>query len=242
MLARTVLRRASLALAAALLVFPATCAETVILVRHAEKAGAPADNPALTAEGRQRAEALSTMLASSGVTSIYVTEYLRTQQTAEPLASLLHLTPQPIDAKKTPDLVAAIRRHKDGVALVVGHSNTVPEIIAALGGPPVKIEDSEYDSMFVLTISGKDVSLLRLRYGAASMPGVTSGQPMMLPKKKQGGSDASDQDEISGFGAVHCLHGNGPVERGEPAVIANRQTKQIRIRDLLVSADHRQPK
>jgi broad specificity phosphatase PhoE len=183
---RTALRWAALLLVSLLLVFPATCAETVILARHAEKAAAPADNPPLTAEGRQRAEALARMLSTSGVTSIYITEYLRTQQTAEPLASLLHLTPQHIDARKTPDLVAAIRAQKDGVVLVVGHSNTVPEIIAALGGPAVQIEDGEYDSLFVLTISGKDVSLMRLRYGAASAPGdpASRGQPMLVPKKK----------------------------------------------------------
>jgi broad specificity phosphatase PhoE len=183
---RTALRWAGPLLAGLLLVLPAPCAETVILVRHAEKAASPAEDPPLTAEGRQRAEALAAMLSASGVTSIYVTDYLRTQQTAEPLASLLHLTPQRIDAKKTPDLVAAIRRHKDGVVLVVGHSNTVPEIIAALGGPAVKIEDSEYDSLFVLTISGKNVSLLRLHYGAASAAGdpAMRKQPMMVPKKK----------------------------------------------------------
>src|ERR1039457_4489310 len=140
---RTALRWAGPLLAGLLLVLPAPCAETVILVRHAEKAAAPADNPPLTADGRKRAEALATMLGSSGVTSIFVTDYLRTQQTAEPLASLLDLTPQRIGAKQTPDLVAAIRGHKDGVVLVVGHSNTVPEIIAALGGPAVTIEDGE---------------------------------------------------------------------------------------------------
>ena len=184
MTSRTALRWAGPVLAGLLLVWPAPCAETVILVRHAEKAAAPADNPPLTSEGRQRAEALAKMLSASGVTSIYVTDYLRTQQTAEPLASLLDLTPQRIDAGKTPDLVAAIQAKKDGAVLVVGHSNTLPEIVASLGGPAVKIGDGEYDSMFVLTISGKDVSLLRLRYGAASPAGAVPGQPMMVPKKK----------------------------------------------------------
>jgi broad specificity phosphatase PhoE len=183
---RTALRWAGPLLAGLLLVWPALCAETVILVRHAEKAAAPAEDPPLTVEGRQRAEALAAMLSASGVTSIYVTDYLRTQQTAEPLASLLHLTPQRIDAKKTPALVAAIHGDKSGVVLVVGHSNTVPEIIAALGGPAVKIEDSEYDSLFVLTISAKDVSLLRLHYGAASAPvdPASRNQPMLVPPKK----------------------------------------------------------
>jgi len=66
-----------LVLAGVLLATPASCAETVILVRHAEKAAAPADDPPLSAEGRQRAEALAAMLSASGASSIYVTEYLR---------------------------------------------------------------------------------------------------------------------------------------------------------------------
>jgi len=57
-----------------------------------------------------------------------------------------------------------------------------------------------------------------------------------------GGSGASDHDQISGTGALYCLHGNGPVERGESAVIPNGQAQQISIRDLLVSDDHRGPK
>ena len=183
---RTTFRWAGLLLAFLLLVLPAPCAETVILVRHAEKAAAPAADPPLTAAGRERAEALAAMLSASGVTSIYVTDYLRTQQTADPLAALLHLPPRRIDAGKTPDLVAAIRSRKDGVVLVVGHSNTVPETIAALGGPAVKIEDAEYDSLFVLTVSGNDISLVRLHYGAASAPADAAqrSQPMMLPRKK----------------------------------------------------------
>ena len=55
-------------------------------------------------------------------------------------------------------------------------------------------------------------------------------------------SDAPDQDEIRGPRALHRLQGNGPIERGEPAVIPNGQTEQIGIRDLLMSADHRRPK
>lgn len=55
-------------------------------------------------------------------------------------------------------------------------------------------------------------------------------------------SDASDQYEISGAGAWNCLPGNGPVECSEPAVISNGQAQQIPIRDLLMSADHGQPK
>ena len=63
-----------------------------------------------------------------------------------------------------------------------------------------------------------------------------------MPNLKPSRSDASDQDEISSRDALYCLHGNGSVERGKSAVISNGQTKQVRIRDFLVPADHQWPK
>jgi broad specificity phosphatase PhoE len=165
---------------------PASPAETVILVRHAEKAQAPAADPPLTPAGRQRAELLASMLAGAGVQAIYATEYQRTRQTAQPLAARLHLTVESINAKDQAALLESIRSRKEGVALVVGHSNTVPAIISGLGGPPVEIPDSAFDDFFILTISGRDVSLLKLRYGeapAGSPPAAPSEKKEMLEKK-----------------------------------------------------------
>jgi broad specificity phosphatase PhoE len=152
---------------------------TVIFTRHAEKAASPANDPPLTAAGEQRATVLASMLADSGVDAIYVSELRRTQQTAAPLADRTRLKPIVIPASDTDALVQAIRERKSGVVVVVGHSNKLPAIIAALGGPRIKIPETEYDNLFVLTVDGSKSSLLRLHYGA-SIP-VPSGEGKMVP-------------------------------------------------------------
>lgn len=138
---------------------------TVILTRHAEKAASPANDPPLTDAGRKRSDLLASMFAASGVEAIFVTEVQRTQQTAAPLAERTHIKPTVIPAAEREQLVGAIRAHTSGVVVVVGHSNTVPAIIAALGGPAVKIEDSAYDNLFIVTIGPLQSSLLKMHYG-----------------------------------------------------------------------------
>lgn len=121
------------------------------------------------------------MLADSGVDEIIVTEYKRTQQTAAPLAARVRLKPTVIPAADTDGLVKAIRARKSGVVLVIGHSNTLPAIIAGLGGPTVTISDPDYDNLFVLTVGAAQSSLLRMHYGSAlPAPG------MMEPAKPSG--------------------------------------------------------
>jgi broad specificity phosphatase PhoE len=124
-----------------------------------------ANDDALSPAGRERADLLSRILADAGIQTIFVTEYKRSQETAAPLARKTGVVPREI--KTVPATVDAIRAVKSGAVLVSGHSNTVPEIIAALGGPAVpKIAEDEYDNLYVLTISGKDVTVVRLHYGA----------------------------------------------------------------------------
>jgi phosphohistidine phosphatase SixA len=146
---------------------PASSAVTVFLTRHAERAGGGAmgnDDP-LSPAGRERADLLARMLADSGIQTILVTQYKRTHETAAPLARKLGIPPRQIP--EVAATVAAIRAVKSGAVLVAGHSNTLPEIIAGLGGPSIpKIAEDEYDNLYVLTISGTDVSLVRLHYGA----------------------------------------------------------------------------
>ncbi len=147
---------------------PASSAVTVFLTRHAERAGgagAMANDDPLSPAGRERADLLARLLADAGIQSILVTEYQRTQQTAAPLARKLNVAPKEI--KGVPATVEALRAVKAGAVLVSGHSNTLPEIITALGGPAIpKIAEDEFDNLYVLTISGKDVTLVRLHYGA----------------------------------------------------------------------------
>lgn len=145
---------------------------TVIVVRHAEKVDDSAD-PLLSEAGTARAQALAEALRDAGVTAIYTTQFQRTRLTAEPLARATAITPLVIGAGSPSqthvERIADRVRESDagGIVLVVGHSNTVPLIVSALGGPDVgTIEDDEYDHMFVLTLR-PDASplLVRAQYG-----------------------------------------------------------------------------
>jgi broad specificity phosphatase PhoE len=97
----------------------------------------------LTAEGRAHAEALARWFRRDPPAVLYVSRTRRAEQTAAPLARSLGLTPRSYDPADTPALLAAVLR-ETGTVLVVGHSNTVPDIIAGLGGerpPPLVHSD-----------------------------------------------------------------------------------------------------
>jgi len=135
-------------------------ATVVVLVRHAEKA-APTGDVALSPGGEARAAALAAALRDAGVQAVLTTQLRRTRQTAEPLAAARGLTPEIVPVgSDVPEhaarVAAAVRqRHQGQTVLVVGHSNTVPAIIAALGGPRLPdLCDAEYAMLFVLVARG----------------------------------------------------------------------------------------
>ena len=145
---------------------PAWAQKAVLVVRHAERLDSSTDSPLSTA-GDERAQALAKVAGRAGVSAIFVTQFQRTQQTAAPLAAQLKLKPIVMTANATPPLVERLRRdHVNDVVLIVGHSNTVPEILSQLGAAePVKIEDDEFDALFVLVPRGQTApSVVRLRY------------------------------------------------------------------------------
>jgi broad specificity phosphatase PhoE len=154
---------------------PASAPPTVVLlVRHAEKAEQPAANPPLTDAGAARAQALVGVARDAGVTAIITTQYERTRKTAEPTAVALRVTPQVVDAGPLAQHAKAVAdrvlEHASGTVLVVGHSNTIPAIVGALGAPqPKDLCDSEYDQLFVVVIGDAGPPrLIRSRYGAPS--------------------------------------------------------------------------
>jgi len=138
----------------------------VILVRHAERQSTGTD-PALTAAGKRRASLLATMFAGSGVTAIFTSDTGRTRQTAAPLAAKVGVTARQIDDNI--DTAKAQILAGGACVVVVGHSNTVPAFIEALGGPAdVVIDDHEFDRMFVLTAKPPAAaSLVQFRYVSA---------------------------------------------------------------------------
>jgi len=161
---------ATIALLALLATAGVAHAQTVVVVRHAERADAGtggammmATDPALSEAGRARAESLAIALEDAGITTIVVTEYKRTQQTAAPLAKRLGLTVETVPSKDAEGLVAKVKAAKGNV-LIVGHSNTVPPTIKRLGiEADVKIGESDYDDLFIINL-GPPPSLLRLHY------------------------------------------------------------------------------
>lgn len=156
---------------------------TVILVRHAEKADNSADAE-LSAAGVERAKTLVEVVRNAGVSSIITTQYRRTRATAAPASSALGVTPVIVSSSgeaHAQEVADSVRARPGKAILVVGHSNTVPAIIAALGGSaPAPICNSEYDDVFVVTIPadrGAPVVVVRSRYGEVSPRG--GGCPAM---------------------------------------------------------------
>jgi broad specificity phosphatase PhoE len=155
----------------------------LILVRHAEKKIVPPENkdPDLSPAGLARAEELRKMFADTGITAIYATQYKRTQQTVKPLSDKLKLPVTQVEAKKTSELVKQIRARGAGqVIFIAGHNNTVPEIIAALGGPQLPIiPEEEFDNLYILIVQSDGTArLVKMKYGS---PLPASGQGMMKP-------------------------------------------------------------
>ena len=146
-----------------LLISTAAAQSTIFIVRHAEKAQSGGDDPDLSEAGRARAESLANLLKDAGISAIYTSEVKRTQQTAAPLAKALHLEPSIVPAKDRGALVTKIRS-SSGNVLVVGHSNTIPDLIKALGvAMPINIADNDYDNLFVVVLEEKP-RLIRLHY------------------------------------------------------------------------------
>jgi broad specificity phosphatase PhoE len=103
------------------------------------------------------------MLKDAGVGAIYVTEFKRTQQTAAPLSKALGIPVTTVPARETAALVEKLKSSKETV-LVVGHSNTVPEIVKGLGIPDAPtIAETEYDNLLIVS-AGPNPRLLRVRY------------------------------------------------------------------------------
>jgi broad specificity phosphatase PhoE len=137
-------------------------AQTIFLVRHAEKS-AEKEDPGLTEAGKRRAECLAQTLKGAGIAAIYVSDTARAKQTAEPLAAALKLTPVVLPAKDYDGIVARLREHKGTNALVIGHSNTLPAIIEKLGAGKIEpIGDDEYDKMFLVTPTAEGMQVKTL--------------------------------------------------------------------------------
>jgi len=149
-------------------------ATTVVLVRHAEKALDQGNDPHLTDAGTARARALAAALENAPVDAIFTTNFLRTRETAAPLAAA-----RKIEAQQLTDAPAETNAYASALAkviatkfagkgvVVVGHSNTIPAIVEALSGKKVaSIGDNDYDHLYIVTLApGLAPSVIVAQYG-----------------------------------------------------------------------------
>lgn len=144
-----------------------TSLTTVYLVRHAEKQ--KGEDPSLTNAGHLRADALASELSGAGLDYIHSSYYARTRETAAPIAALTGLPIALYDAGNLEAIAAEILLTQ-GTHLVVGHSNTTPQLVEILGGNgsiPIN-EEAEYDRLYIVTVDNKGHASSTLRrYGAA---------------------------------------------------------------------------
>lgn len=173
------LRRAAFLLIAALTLPTALSGQRVLgdklvfIVRHAEKANATEQDPSLSDIGRARAVALAAALRDASVSDVLVTQRKRTHETAAVLTEARQLTAHVVPfGASTPDhaaaVAAAVRKATGQAVLVVGHSNTVTLIVAALGGPRLpELCDAEYSNLFIVRLPARgSPSFVRAHFGA----------------------------------------------------------------------------
>jgi broad specificity phosphatase PhoE len=145
-------------------------ATVVYLVRHAERDEDGTSDPPITEAGRARARLLADMLRDAGITHVHTTDYLRTRSTAAPVAERTGAATHTYGARALDELAARLRS-TPGRHVVVGHSDTTPQLVALLGGEPgPPIAEAEYDRLYVLTLTSAETTTALLRFGASHEP------------------------------------------------------------------------
>ena len=166
---KTAFRAATAAFVLLLMLTPARAETVVVLVRHGEKVDESRDAE-LNDAGRARALALAAILKDAGIAAVYSTDYARTRETARPAAEAIGKPVEIYDGDGLAAFAKALRA-RGGRALVVGHSDTTPELVELLGGDPgPPIASDEYDRLYILTLSddGKtSTTLLRFPTGVS---------------------------------------------------------------------------
>lgn len=147
-----------------LLVFLSLCsvcvdAQTYYVLRHFEKLPTQLD-PGLTSVGERRAEALVELLRDKSIRYLFTTDYARTRATVAPLAKARGLSVRLYDPRVLAALAAQLQT-LDAV-LIVGHSNTTPQLVRLLGGTADAMQEQDFGDLYVLTRTGDRVATQRL--------------------------------------------------------------------------------
>ena len=141
---------------------------TIILIRHAEKATDGTEDPDLKPEGVARAERIAQMLKDARIDAIYATDFKRTRQTVQPLATAKQLEIQRYEPFKNDEIEAMLARHNGGTIIVCGHTNNIPWTANLLTGKDdlKDYEETEYGIFLIVTVvdKGTKAKVTRLNY------------------------------------------------------------------------------
>jgi len=136
---------------------------TLYLIRHAEKQSDGSRDPGLTTAGMDRAQKSADWLQDKDIVDIWSSDYKRTRNTAEPLLEELNLDLKIYDPGNLPALAERLRDNGSN-ALVVGHSNTTPELARLLCQCDIAdMDESEYERLIVIAFVGEEVTVQTLR-------------------------------------------------------------------------------
>jgi phosphohistidine phosphatase SixA len=157
----------------------------VIFVRHGER-GSTGDDPELTPEGRARALALVQAVRDAKVQVVIHTPRIRTRDTALPVAQHFGITPEVVPltagASHVTAMAEAIKKHHGKTVVVVGHSNTIMQYIAALGGPRrADLCDHQYNGLYTLALIHGQAFLVEGQYGGPNPPTAPGCATMAAP-------------------------------------------------------------
>jgi phosphohistidine phosphatase SixA len=136
---------------------------TVFLLRHAEKLVTDDPDPLLSEAGETRSQQFARLVSRAGVTHLFASQFRRTQDTLAPLGAALELETQVVPTQSPDELVERLRGLPPGaIAVVAGHSNTIPQLVALLGGKArdlvehptygMILPDACYDRLYVVTL------------------------------------------------------------------------------------------
>ncbi|MDX1493402.1 MAG: phosphoglycerate mutase family protein [Longimicrobiales bacterium] len=154
----------------------------VFLVRHAERAEDGTSDPPISQAGEERSRLLARMLADADLTHIHTTAYIRTRATGAPTAEVTGLQMSLYDAADLEGFARQLR-FTPGRHLVLGHSNTTPDLVAALGGDPGSpIDEMEYDRLYVVTITRGAADLTAAPADLAAVTADGEDQPGPAPR------------------------------------------------------------
>ena len=141
----------------------------LFLVRHAEKVD-QSQQSALTELGERRALAIAEILEPEPLKYIYATPFNRAMLTAEPAADFHQLSVAQYDGNTLQEFAEQLRQ-LEGVALVVGHSNTTPILVNHLVGTDFQsLDENIYDRVYVVTIDGEGIAQLEMRFTEPRTP------------------------------------------------------------------------